>query len=251
MEFIKVHFTKLWYIALLFCSSVYVKMNWLPQSNFTHLSLDMVIKIVWIMLLLFPLFSEIEVGSVKPKREIKMPKVMDVKISSSNTMVVNNSLPFAPEIADAEKTVSLKGNDSKDIEKGTRERAIELFGGRYSIRNLINKLCDKTNYLKMQEKPKSFQEKTLFLVKHKALDYRILGDINYIVNVAKRGIAGEIISDYYYLYYKAKFPVVEERLKTLVGHCEGEDMVTCTRCQYSGKTRGLYCPFCDAPPYEG
>ena len=88
---------KFWYIMLLFFSSVYVwnyrdEIHQLKEFNAQNL-----IFLLWLLLLLLPLFSEMEIFGVKLKKEVEKSK-REIKDSISELksqiidMKINNSL---------------------------------------------------------------------------------------------------------------------------------------------------------------
>ena len=75
---------KWWYLILLILSSTYVFCHWNKIDQLSQLTVQTLIFILWIVLLVLPLFSEIEIGGVKLKREIERAvariKIVQVKM---------------------------------------------------------------------------------------------------------------------------------------------------------------------------
>ena len=60
-----------WYLFLLLISSIYIFINRNDIYQLTKLNVHNLIFILWLVLLILPLFSEIEIGSVKLKKELE------------------------------------------------------------------------------------------------------------------------------------------------------------------------------------
>lgn len=62
--------TKTWHFILLVASSVYVFISWNSIQSFDSLDANSLIFVIWIMLLLYPLFSEMEMFGIRLKRVV-------------------------------------------------------------------------------------------------------------------------------------------------------------------------------------
>lgn len=108
-----------WYLFLLLISSIYIFINRNDIYQLTKLNVHNLIFILWLVLLILPLFSEIEIGSVKLKKELEKTRtevkesiqelklqILDIKIANSNTFVVNNQpLPSKDELSQLQKNI--------------------------------------------------------------------------------------------------------------------------------------------------
>ena len=63
-----------WYFFLLIISSIYIFVYRYDIYQMTDLNAHNLIFILWLVLLALPLFSEIEIGSVKLKKEIEQTR---------------------------------------------------------------------------------------------------------------------------------------------------------------------------------
>jgi len=66
--------TKIWHFILLVASSIYVIISWTSIKSFTSLDANSLIFVIWIMLLLYPLFSEMEMFGIRLKKEVEQVK---------------------------------------------------------------------------------------------------------------------------------------------------------------------------------
>ena len=73
--------TRFWHIILLLASSVYVAFHWGTIDSFKDLNVNSLIFIIWFMMLLYPLFSEMEMFGIKLKKEVEEVKLKFVQIS--------------------------------------------------------------------------------------------------------------------------------------------------------------------------
>ena len=88
---------KWWYLFVLICSSIYVWYYRLDIDKLNPLNARNLIFILWIILIIFPLFSEIEVMGIKVKKEVQKAKE-ELKFSLQNIQAqimqlqLNNSI---------------------------------------------------------------------------------------------------------------------------------------------------------------
>lgn len=64
---------KVWYIFLLTISTIYLASNRFAIEKLDDASLLSTVFIIWVILLVLPLFSELEFLGVKVKKEVKKP----------------------------------------------------------------------------------------------------------------------------------------------------------------------------------
>ena len=142
---------KWWYLILLILSSVYVFCHWHEVDQLSQLTVQTLIFILWIVLLVLPLFSEIEIGGGKLKREIERARsetkeainelrmqVMDLKVSNSNTFVFNPPLASKGGLEDLEKNRPDIPNDipKENLFRDIPDDAVYLFQVRLVLENL-------------------------------------------------------------------------------------------------------------------
>lgn len=253
---------KCWYIFLLVASSIYV---WVYRNEICQLrefNAQNLVFILWFMLLIMPLFSEMEFFGVKFKREIEKARgevkeclsdirmqIMELKISNS---IANNiqitalqPLPSEKEIKEKKRQVLearsktekiLSVSDSIDF--GVSEQSVFLFQARLSIEKKLSELCDKTYY----DGNKSIFQMLYHLSIHELIDNRTVDLINQVVKITNRGVHGEIVSDKYLDFVKTVLPEVQEQLDDVSSKLH---YCVCPRCKYSGYSMSSnVCPKC-------
>ena len=228
-----------WYTILVIASSVYVFHYRNEIHQLTNLTAQNLVFILWLILLIIPLFSEVEIGNVKLKREIEQTRsevkasanelrlqIMDLKISNSNTVVVNQPLATKSELLELEKTLENNNLDSFDQEifSNVTDDSIFLFKVRLSLETLLTGLCDKLDYTDR----KSMQRMLQFLIRCEVIDRNIAGLIQEIIKIANCGVHGEIVSGDYISFVRKTFPTVRRTLE-------------------KAKLHSAYCPASETP----
>lgn len=265
---------KCWYIVLLISSTIYIlycknDIYQLKEFNATNL-----IFILWLVLLLLPLFSEMEFFGIKLKKEVEKAKtevkenlndlrmqIMDLKISNSNANTINFGNGFLPteqklkELFDEfltnpntidDKLSGLESNPQNDISTEPRvqsnidiaEESIYLFKVRLMLEKTLTDLCEKTGY----NDHKSMVEMIRHLNRCTVIDAKTVDLINQIIKIANRGIHGEIVSNEYIDFIKRVLPELQKQLYEINTQLH---YYTCSRCKYSGYSRiKNVCPKC-------
>lgn len=215
---------KWWYLVLLLSSSIYVFRYRNEIYQLSELNAQNLIFILWLILLILPLFSEVEIGSVKLKKEIEHTRsevkeavgelrlqIMDLKISNSNTVVFNQPLPTKSELLELEKNVGHNDQSSSDQEIfwDVDDDSIYLFKVRLTLEKLLSNLCEKWDYTDRKSMPKMVQ----FLARYEVIDKNIAGLIQEIIKIANCGVHGEIVSEDYISFVKKMFPSVKYTLE--------------------------------------
>ena len=217
-----------WYFVLLIGSTVYVFIYKNDIYQFTELNTHNLIFLLWLVLLALPLFSEIEIGSVKLKKEVEKTRaevkeaigelklqILDIKIanSNSNTFVVNNQpLPSKDELFHLQDSIESDtlSNQLENTKFKISEDNVYLFKVRLSLENQMSALC---NMLQCSEH-RSTYSMVQFLVHEEAIDRNTAGLIREVINIANRGVHGEIIDNDYVRFVKKTYPVIESALNT-------------------------------------
>ncbi|URZ15459.1 hypothetical protein [Clostridium felsineum] len=266
-EIFTIYFKKIWYTILLILSTIYI---WHFKSNIYQLkeiNVTNLIFILWIVLLLFPLFSEMEFLGIKLKKEVEKAKaevkenlndlymqIMELKISNSNTNTIN----FGNDVLPSEQKIkemcqeflnnlntiddNLNGLKSKtqenkstepgihdivDVDAEIAEESVYLFKVRLIIEKNLTDLCEKTGY----NGRKSMFTMLEYLYKCEVINLKTVDLIRQIVKIANRGVHNEIVSNKYINFIKQVFP---ELKKQLYGINTQLHYHTCSRCNYSG-----------------
>lgn len=222
-----------WYCFLLLLSSIYIFIYRYDIYQMTELNAHNFIFILWIVLLALPLFSEIEIGNIKLKKEVEQTRaevkeavkelklqILDIKIanSNSNTFVVNNSsLPPKEELSQLQRDIERDTSDltSKmtDMDPEVSETNVYLFKVRLSIETRIKKLCNIVGF----EGNRPMYAMLQFLSKNDILDRKTVSLIHDIVNIANRGVHGEIVDNDYVEFVKKTGPII---IKDLDDKCD-------------------------------
>ena len=250
-----------WYIILLIMSSVYVFVNWNDINKLNELNVRTVIFILWIALLILPLFSEIEIGSVKLKREIEQTRadvkesvgelkhqILDLKISNNNAMYVYNGQPLASKAELSQMQMNMNINDEgfeqslTDTKLNVSDENIYLFKVRLDLEKQLSALC---NFFQYGER-RSMYAMVQVLIQHEVINRNTASLIREIINIANRGVHGEIVDADYILFVKRTYPKVQNALDSAYNfysnnccYCE------CPKCHYQGPSKyNNVCPKC-------
>lgn len=258
---------KWWYLVLLLASSVYVfyyrnNENILQLKEFNAMNL---IFVLWLMLLIFPLFSEMEFLGIKLKKEVEEAKkeikdgltdlriqLMDFKITNSATNNINigSVLPSEKVLNDLKEEVQ---NDNENdieqqnydtfnkIELDVSEQSVFLFSVRLSLEKSLAELCDKTDYndIKYRRTIRGMME---HLVQVELIPRKMIDPIYEIIKICNRGIHGEIVSEQYINFIKDILPSVQNVIEKANSNLQ---INTCPRCKYTGYSKfHNVCPKC-------
>lgn len=249
-----------WYIFLLLISTAYVVKYRYEIYQMTELNAQNLVFILWIILLGMPLFSEIEIGNIKLKKEIEQTRaevkesigelkyqILDMKISNSNsnTFVVNNPpLPSRDELSQLQKHAEYDNaaRTETNSDFNISEDNVYLFQVRLSLEKQLSALCNMFQY----SDRRSMYSMVQFLIQHEVLDRNIAGLIREVINIANRGVHGEIIDDEYLQFIKKTYPVVKNALeKEYNFYSNNGYYFECPRCKYRGPSKySNECPKC-------
>lgn len=259
---------KWWYVILLIISSIYVWHYRFSIIDFSTIEAQDLIFFLWLILLVFPLFSEIEILGVKVKKEIEK-SVQEVKediaelrlqIVSSNSSAVANSetnFIFSAEFLQAltEKAGLPKSRDIKkadtvidaqflDKEVIAPTEATFLFSVRYAIEKRIVELYQLLGNERIYTSLASMLQE---LRKSELLDNDMVTLLFQITKIANRGIHGESISQDYTEFIQSVFPDVIRKLDEIIDTFKkgNQHYFVCPRCNYRGfSKKENICPNC-------
>lgn len=249
-----------WYLFLLVISSAYVfyYRNEIYQLN--PLTVRNFIFLVWIGLLLLPIFSEIEFFGIKLKKELHktteeikssisnlQTQISQIQFSSSNATnlnVINGVLPSEEQLAKyiimaGQGLEENMGNGEEDTKLTDQEDThVFLFKVRFDIECALRGLCARIGYTD------NMQINKMLAVLHSTgiIDGITVDLANQICKIANRGIHGEIISEKYIDFVQRTAP---ELISSLKAASDNLKYVTCNRCHYTGYS--VYenlCPQC-------
>ena len=262
-EFIKNTFKILkkhwWYIFLLVISSLYVFTYRYDIYQMTELNAQNLIFILWLILLGLPLFSEIEIGNVKLKKEIEQTRaevkesigelkyqMLDLKISNnnSNMLVVNPPLASKDELTQMQRHAETdsKVSSESDLNFMISEDNIYLFQVRLSLEKKMYALCNMFQY----GERRTMYSMAQFLVQHEVIDYKTADLIREVINIANRGVHGEIIDSDYLQFVKKTYPMIKYTLdKANDFYSNNSYYCVCSKCHYQGPSKySNVCPRC-------
>lgn len=213
-----------WYLCLLIASSIYVYQNRTCIYQLKEFNAINLIFLLWLILLLLPLFSEVEFFGVKLKKEVEKVKgevienindlkaqIVELKItnSSDNSQSVSiYQLPSEQEVIKTLKDINKEGQDKisekEDSLDLVSDNSIYLFKVRLTLETIIGNICDSYGY----EGPKNLNRMLLFIIKEEIIDRNTFDYIKQIKAICNRGIHGEIVSTHYIELVQALLPQV-------------------------------------------
>lgn len=203
-----------------------------------------IIFLLWLILLLLPLFSEMEFLGVKIKKEVETAnkelkdkvetietQIAEFKISNSfanNIQIGNGILPTEEKIKELLQSVlesqSRQSNyDGKlSVEEKIEDKSVYLFKVRLNIEKKLNEIQEKIEYDK-----NVFQRKgSLMFVARNLARMEVLDKMTYnliceVVQIANRGVHGEIVSDEYIDFVQKVEPEIQYNLNKILQLQEG------------------------------
>lgn len=267
---------KSWYIFLLIISTSYVMHYRFEIYDLKEINARNLVFLLWILLLMLPLFSEMEFLGIKVKKEVKkevekateevkgtlqniQTQIAQMQISSSvsnNVTLGNTALPseekleelvtIVRELKEASNTRITLNPSTPVIQTVTSDdsltrdhnRNLYLVKVRYEIDISLRELCAKIGYNADMPISKMLQ----ILNQEQVLAGKTCELINEVRKIANRGIHGEIISNEYITFVENAHPEIQRQLKTAAKSLKP---VTCPRCKFSGYSiRENVCPQC-------
>ena len=249
-----------WHIFLLIISSIYVYRCRFDIYQMTELNAQNLIFILWLILLGLPLFSEIEIGSVKLKKEIEETRaevkesigelkyqILELKInnSNSNTLIFNNQpLPTKDELSKMQRHIKQDqaAQSATDSDFNVLEKNIYLFQVRLSLEKQLSALCNMFQY----GERRSMYSMMQMLLQHEVIDRNTVGLLREIINSANRGVHGEIVDDDYIDFVKKTYPSIKKTLDTAYNfYTNNSYYYECPKCHYQGPSKySNACPNC-------
>ena len=209
-----------WYLTLLMASTIYIIKYRYDVYQFTEFTAAHIIFVLWIVLLGVPIFSEIEIGSVKLKKEIEQARsevkesigdlrlqIMDMKITNSASVVVNYPpLPTKEELEKLEEQVEDTQENTLSDNFNIPDENIYLFKVRLSLENQLSKLCSILNFREQYRGSGSLMGKAHFLMKHEIISLNIYDLLREVISITNRGVHGELINEDYISFVKKVYP---------------------------------------------
>lgn len=227
---------KVWYIFLLTISTIYLVSNRFAIEKLDDASLLSTVFIIWVILLLLPLFSELEFLGVKVKKEVKKAVeksneevktrldnlqqiVSQIQVSNSvapQFTINSGSLPSEDRIDDLIKEIHLLNDQNKDKQIKQQDKTnvptsnLELFKMRYGIEIRIRESLELIGY-NGKTRP-SLMQAAYYLNQQGVLDSTSTDLIIQMLRIANRGVHGEIISQKYMEFASQAYPQIIDGL---------------------------------------
>ena len=227
---------KAWYIVLLTISTAYLVSNRFAIEKLDDASMLSTVFIIWVILLVLPLFSEMEFLGVKVKKEVKKAVeksneevkasldnlqqiVSQIQVSNSvapQFTINSGSLPSEERIDNLIKEIRLlnEQNTNKQTEKQDKvnipTQNIELFKMRYGIEVKLNDALDLIGY--NGKNHISLIQSANYLSQQGVLDPTSTDLLIQVVRIANRGVHGEIIGQKYLDFASEAYPKIIDAL---------------------------------------
>lgn len=251
-QFIK---RKAWYLFLLIASTIYVIDNYQNIGSLKQLDVSAILFVVWIALLLLPLFSSIQIGTIKLSKQLDdiqretkdaindmKLQMMEIKVSTANSIIVNSYLPSDKTMNNLKDSV--QENCDKEAAENIREIEVDeelmfLFKARFKIEELVSQLCNNYDY----QGNRLMTSMTQFLCRQEAINNNQSSTIQSITNICNRAMHGESIAPKYVEFVRDMMPAIINQLEREIKRRTFSH--ECTRCGYRGPSRyENYCPNC-------
>ena len=227
---------KAWYIVLLTISTGYLLRNGFAIEKLDDASLISTVFIIWVILLVLPLFSELEFLGVKVKKEVKkaveksneevkasinnlQQLVSQIQVSNSvapQFTINGGSLPSEERIDNLIKEIHLLNAQNTDRQADQQDKAdvpasnLELFKMRYGIEIRIREALELIGY--SGKTRTSLMQATYYLNQQGVLDSTSTDLIIQMLRIANRGVHGEIISQKYMDFASQAYPQIIDGL---------------------------------------
>ena len=223
---------KCWYIVLLCASSAYVWHYRFDIYQMKEINAQNLIFILWLFLLLFPLFSEMEFLGVKVKKEVEkategvkdslqnlQTQIAQIQMTNSvanNISLSNTALPSEQKIEELLQMVrNLQSKDSDtdtplaDSATKIDNKNVYLFKVRLDIETSLRELCEKIGHTEKMPIMRMMQ----LLNRAEIINNMTCDLISQVIKIANRGVHGEIISTEYVDFVNETYSEIVRQLK--------------------------------------
>ena len=227
---------KLWYIFVLFLSSAYVFHYRLEIYELKEINARNLIFLLWLVLLIFPLFSELEFLGVKVKKEVAEAtgeikesvqqlhtQIAQLQVSSSfaaNFSISGGTLPSEEKMDELLKLVQeLNAKAGEDNLHSFKEEFIEdknvyLFKIRLQIEKSVRELISRLDI----PGPTPLSRQLYTLLRTEIISDNTFELAMQILKIANRGVHGEIVSDEYISFVQKTYPELMKQLNEALRH---------------------------------
>lgn len=251
---------KWWYLLLLAGSTwfVYSNREIIVGADFEKFTPLTLVFVLWLVMLLLPLFSEMEFFGVKFKKEVEKAtnevkesitdlKMQLIQLQVSNSVATNiqfgnSSMPSEGKMEELLQLVRGLSQNSSDKNAVTKfdetDKSVYLFKVRLGIETALSELSEKLGFTDKMPLYRSLQ----LMLKYELIDNIAFELISQVVKIANRGVHGEIVSDEYINFVKETQPEILRQLR------EASDKLhytVCPKCKYAGYSKyENECPKC-------
>lgn len=227
---------KAWYIVLLTISTVYLVSNRFAIEKLDDASLISTVFIIWVILLVLPLFSELEFLGVKVKKEVKKAVeksneevkasldnlqqiVSQIQVSNSvapQFTINSGSLPTEEKIDKLTEELHLFNEQNKNKQAEQQDKVtipvqnLELFKMRYGIEVRLKEALELIGY--NSKNRASLMQGTYYLNQRGVLDPTSTDLVIQMLRIANRGVHGEIIGQKYMDFASEAYPQIIDAL---------------------------------------
>lgn len=227
---------KAWYIVLLTISTVYLVSNRFAIEKLDDASLISTVFIIWVILLVLPLFSELEFLGVKVKKEVKKAVeksneevkasldnlqqiVSQIQVSNSvapQFTINSGSLPTEEKIDKLTEELHLFNEQNKNKQAEQQDKVtipvqnLELFKMRYGIEVRLKEVLELIGY--NSKNRASLMQGTYYLNQQGVLDPTSTDLVIQMLRIANRGVHGEIIGQKYMDFASEAYPQIIDAL---------------------------------------
>ena len=227
---------KLWYIFLLAISTIYLVINRFAIEKLDDASMLSTVFIIWVILLVLPLFSELEFLGVKVKKEVKkaveksneevkaslnnlQQLVSQIQVSNSvapQFTINGGSLPSEGKIDKLTEELHLYNEQNKNKQAEQQDKVniptqnLELFKMRYGIEMRLKETLELIGYNSRNRA--SLMQETYYLNQQGVLDPTSTDLIIQMLRIANRGVHGETVGQKYMDFASEAYPKIIDAL---------------------------------------
>ena len=225
-----------WYLFLLVLSTIYLSYYRFDVYQLKEINVRNLIFLIWLILLLLPLFSEMEFMGLKIKKTIEKAnkeikddikslesQIIEIKVATSiaNNIHIDNTNTTLPTEDKLEKLLqmvsTIQEKSSKEfeqnIDKLPKNKAVYLFEVRLYIETTIKEIFDS---LELNKRIYSLPHMVDVLSEYKLLERSTSILIFQVIKIANRGVHGEIVDDEYIRFVQKVYPKIKNELEELL-----------------------------------
>lgn len=257
-SFIKKYIKKvnIWYVLVLILSSIYVYFRRYDIYQLTELNAYNLVFIIWLLIILWPLVSEIDILGFKIRKDLENNKqeikkeIIDMRLqmlqvatlSNNNQVLVTTNFGETPSIDEIEKMKEKPNVNGLMENLKLPENNLLLFKIRFNLEEKINEVCNNKKYWNILNE-KSIPRKIQLLRELGAIDFNLEKLIRQVLTISNRGVHGEVISAEYIEFAQMAYPKIIEKLDFIIQ--DATYLNSCSRCGYSGYWKiENQCPKC-------